>query len=322
MVRRVRNARWPRLAPAAGLLAALALAPRDARAGDPAAARELLKRGYVLAEDGRCADAAPLYEESVRLDPKAITFINLADCEEKLGRLGSALGHWVDARARAKIEANAAIEAEAEQRAKALEPRLARLTLVLPRDAPEGTTVVRDGLPLGAASLGLETPVDPGTHTLVVRAPGRAESSTSVALGEGERKRVELAVGATVASREAPPAREEARRSPASSPATSPLVWIGFGLGAAGLATGAVTGLVAMGRARDLERACPDRACPDAATLDDVSSGRALGNVSTIAFVLGGAGLALGTVALVLDRRSAPLRVVAGPGGASVAGSF
>ena len=54
-------------------------------AHDPAGAREQLKIGYQLAQDNKCQDAIPHLKESLRLDPRAITLINLADCEEKTG---------------------------------------------------------------------------------------------------------------------------------------------------------------------------------------------------------------------------------------------
>ncbi len=296
-------------------------ASRPAQAGDPAAARELLKRGYLLAQEGRCDQAVSLYDESVRLDPKAITLINYADCEEKLARLGSALGHWVDARARAKVEGNVAVEEEAERRANLLEPRLARLTILAPADAPAGTTVERDGVTVGAVSYGIATPVDPGSHTLVVKAPGREDETVTVALAEGEARRVQLALGR--------PGRPSSVRatSAAARGRTSPLVWVGFGVGAAGLAVGSVTGLMAIGRANDAERACPSGNCPDVASLDKVEEGRALGTVSTIAFVAGGAGIAFGAAMLLFGgeaakKESATVRIRVAPSGVALGGTF
>src|SRR3954452_23580664 len=139
----------------------------SAYAGDPAAAREQVKLGYQLAQDGKCDEAIPHFLESLKLDAKAVTLINLASCEEKTARLADALGHWVDARARAQAEGNGAIEEEAEKRAKALEPRLPKLTVVV-AGAPADAEVTRDGVALGAASMGVALPVNPGGHVLVV----------------------------------------------------------------------------------------------------------------------------------------------------------
>jgi hypothetical protein len=56
------------------------------------------------------------------------------------------------------------------------------LTLLLPANAPAGTTVTRNGETLGSAALGLPLPVDPGRYEIVTRAPGVADRHTSVLL--------------------------------------------------------------------------------------------------------------------------------------------
>src|SRR5690349_17832828 len=150
-------------------LGVLLLSASTAFAGDPAAAREQLKIGYTLAQGGKCAEALPHLQESLRLDAKAITLINLADCEEKVGKLTDAMSHWVDARARAQSEGNAGIHEEAERRAKELDPRLARLTIRLAPTAPPDAKVERDGIVLGVPSMGIPLPVDPGAHTVTVK---------------------------------------------------------------------------------------------------------------------------------------------------------
>ena len=92
-----------RFAHACVVAGAVLLCSSTAAAGDSLAAREQLKIGYLLAKQGRCDEALPHLAESLRLDVRAITLINLAQCEESVGRLADAMGHWVDARARAQI---------------------------------------------------------------------------------------------------------------------------------------------------------------------------------------------------------------------------
>jgi hypothetical protein len=294
------------LRPAWALALVVVLAPASAQAGDAAAARELLKEGYALAQQGKCDEAIPHLVESLKLETKAITLINLADCEEKSGRLADALGHWVDARARAVAEGNGAIELEAEKRAKALEPRLPRLVVAVREGAPKGATVLRDGVALGDVSLGVPLPVNPGAHTIVVKAEGFADSVTEVSLDEGEEKRIEVAVGEPLpaeASAEgagapgAPDGRDAGPTARTSGP--GPLVWAGFGVAGAGLAVGTVTGLMALGKASSVKSACPGGECRDQAALDDVSTGRTLGTVSTVAFVVGGVGALVGVYGLL-----------------------
>jgi hypothetical protein len=288
------------------------LRPGAAGAGDPAAAREQVKIGYGLAQDGKCGEAIPHFVESLRLDAKAVTLINLASCEEKVGRLADALGHWAEARAHAQMEASKPIADEAEKRQEALEPRVPKLTIVLAPGAPKDTAVTRDGVALGAVSIGLALPVNPGDHAIVTTAPGRAEARASVALAEGEAKSIEVAPGDP---RPDPAASADAATPPAAGArrGTSPLVWIGFGTAALGVGVGAVTGALALGKASSAKDACPNHLCPTQSKLDDVSAGRTLGTVSTIAFVVGGVGAAVGIYGLVVG---------VGPGSAAVAGRF
>lgn len=302
--------------------------PAIAYAGDPAAAREQLKAGYTLAQDGRCAEAIPRFQESLKLDAKAITLINLAQCEERTQKLADALGHWVDARARAQTEGNTAIEEEAEKRAKALEPRLPRLTVALTvattGPSPKDVEVVRDGIVLGSVSVGLALPVNPGSHTIVVRAPGYEEITKTIELAEGENKRIEVGVGAKKPEPKAV-APVTGPTDKTASKGTNPLVYVGFGTAAVGVAVGAVTGIMAFGKASSAKDNCPNLTCPNSSDLDAVDSGRTLGTISTIGFAVAGVGAAVGIYGLLAggsSKGSATVGLTVGPTGGGIRGSF
>lgn len=301
----MRDMKLGRAAVLAAALAVVSSAPRSARAADPAAARDQLKIGYDLSQKGECAEAIPHFTESLKLDPKAITLINLAQCEEKVGRLADALGHWVDARSRALVEGNTAIEAEAEKRAHALEPRMPHLTLSLAKDAPKGAEVSRDGVVLGQPSLGVATSVNPGAHLIVVKAPGRRDASLEVSLAEGESKEMAVEAGEVDASASAEPPGATAPAERAT-PGPNPLVYVGFGAAIAGIGVGTVTGILALDKANAAKDACPDLACPDASNLDDVKTGRTLGTISTIGFVVGAVGAAVGIYGLLVGPSRKP----------------
>ncbi len=265
-------------------------------AGDPGAAREQLKLGYNLKEAGKCAEAIPHLAESLRLDAKAITLINLADCEEKTSKLADAMGHWVDARVRAQAEGNKGIEEEATVRVKTLEGRLARLTVKLATTAPPDASVERDGVVLGAPSLGVALPADPGGHVLVVKAKGHADTRADIVLSEGETKTLEVDVGPAVALRVAPTA-PVAERSQVNR-----LVWVGFGVAAVGAVVGAITGVKALSAGSNAKTACPDLRCRQSA-FDDVESGRQIATVSTIAFIVAGIGAGVGLYGLLVPGK-------------------
>jgi hypothetical protein len=299
----------------------LLFASTPARAGDPAAAREQVKLGYQLAQDGKCEEAIPHFVESLKLDTKAITLINLAACEEKTGKLADALGHWVEARGRAQTEGNAAIQEEAEKKAKALEARIPKLTVVL-AGAPPDAEVVRDGVALGAASMGVPLPVNPGAHTLVVHAKDHEDTTESVTIAEGETKRVELKLGG--AKKASAGAGAPGEDKGAQSSGTSPLVYVGFGTALVGVAVGSIFGVMTLGKGSDAKTACPSGACTSQSAADDAKSGQTYGTISTIGFIVGGVGAAVGIYGLVWGKpsASASVAVSVGPMGGGLRGTF
>jgi hypothetical protein len=88
-------------------------------------------------------------------------------------------------------------------------------------------------------------------------------------------------------------------------------IYVAFGAGAAGLVTGAVTGILALGVRSDIEAECPNLECAPAnpAQLAYFESQRdkyhLLGTVSGIGFVVGIAGAAAGTALLVMQPKDA-----------------
>ena len=290
-----------------------------AHAGDPVAAREQVKLGYQLAQDGKCEAAIPHFVESLKLDVKAITLINLASCEEKTSRLADALGHWVEARARAQTEGNAGIEEEAEKRATALEPRLPKLTVVV-AGAPADLEVTRDGVALGAASMGVALPMNPGTHTLVVHAKGHEDRAESVTLAEGENKRVDLKMGGLRVEK---PATASAPGGDREARGMSPLVFVGFGTAIVGVGVGVGTGILAFGKASTAKDACPNERCTPIG-MEAVDSGRTLAAISTIAFIVGGVGAGIGLYGLLFVKPAAgsSVAVSIGPTSGALRGTF
>jgi hypothetical protein len=79
----------------------------------------------------------------------------------------------------------------------------------------------------------------------------------------------------------------------------SPLVWIGFGVGAAGFLTWGIAGGVAIGKRSALDEQCPDKVCPSSAQ-GDLDSATAAAHASTVGMVVGFAGAAVGILGLLL----------------------
>jgi TolA-binding protein len=61
---------------------------------DPATAEVLFRTGRLHSLAGEYAAVCPLFAESLRLDPAPGTLLNLADCEEHIGRTATAWAHF------------------------------------------------------------------------------------------------------------------------------------------------------------------------------------------------------------------------------------
>jgi hypothetical protein len=302
--------------------AAIILRVAPALAGDEAAAEALFLEAKRLAAEGKLAEACPKFAESNRLDRGAGTLIHLADCYEKNHQTASAWATFREAASAAQGLGRSDWEKLATSRAAALEPKLARLTIKV-TDPAEGIAVTRDGAPTSQASWGVPIPVDVGTHTVIASAPGRRSFKTSLAIRtDGDRDEVvvpklEQVAAGSAATTPGPNATTADGAATGSTQRT-----IGFvvgGVGIAGLAAGAITGLIAIGKNNDSKKACPESgACGNSAAVDAADSAKQLGTISTIAFIAGGVATTLGAV-LVL---SAPSTSERAPGSAHAARSL
>jgi hypothetical protein len=163
------------------VIACAGSAHAEASPADKAAAAALFTQGLHLLEQQRTAEACPKFEESQKLDPAAGTALNLGDCLEQLGRTASAYGAFDEAAALARRASDLPREDEARRRRMALEPKLSKITVIIPAASRiAGLSVLRDGRLLGAGQWDEAVPVDPGSHTIEARAPGRLPWKTTV----------------------------------------------------------------------------------------------------------------------------------------------
>jgi hypothetical protein len=81
--------------------------------------------------------------------------------------------------------------------------------------------------------------------------------------------------------------------------------WIALATGGAGLLVGSITGAVSIAQTSDVEERCDGDACPPS-TADDRAEANTWANVSNVAFVVGGVGVAVGVVALVVTSSDEP----------------
>ena len=191
--------------------------------------------------------------------------------------------------------------------------------------------IARDNVDLGAAALGREFPVDPGTHVLTVRAPGLDETRTVVTLAEGESKVLELAPAVPAAVTPIPPTADKPtadkpKTDTTSAPAKPPVEQgsdtrlVGYVVGGAGalvLGAGAVTGILAFDRASTFKQHCDATGC-DPTGLDAASSGKTLSTVSTVGFIAGAALIGVGAYFVLTSSPQTSIHASAGAGSGSV----
>ncbi len=262
-------------------------------ATDSATAEALFNEGLALLGNQKTAEACRKLEESQRLDPGVGTLLYLADCYQQLGRTASAWATFREAAYLAKDKADDR-EPMAVEYARTLEPKLSYLTLEVTADPSAGFSIQHDGKPVGQALWGTAFPVDPGSHTIEARAPGKQPWSQTLNIAEGSRQeRVvvpvlldEAPVPPVVVP--VPPPRAEPR---AVSHTQKTVGWVLLGVGGGAVVTSGVLALLARGDDSDAEAKCrPDRItlCSPAG----VELGESAATKATWAGVTAGVGLA------------------------------
>jgi hypothetical protein len=172
------------------MVLACVLVPARAAAGSPSA-EVLFQEGRRLLLSGRTAEACSMLRESLAIEASSGTLLNLALCDERLGRTASAFDEYRQAARLAHEQGRDDRAAVAVERGGALEPRLARVTVMAP-NAPPSTTIACDDGPLGGQRLGVPLNVNPGLRRLTVSAPKHRPWTTTVELRAGELRVLEV----------------------------------------------------------------------------------------------------------------------------------
>jgi hypothetical protein len=265
---------------------------------------ELFKQGRALARQGKHAEACERFKQSQELDPQLGTLFNIAQCEEKTGKLASALAAYREVVAK---DTNAERKALAAEYQSKLEPRVPKIVVQI-ENQPASLVVTLDGS-TGAKPIDANRPipVDLGDYNVIARADGYRELSTKVHVTtEGDTTTVPISL-ALVHDEDDVVVSHHAPARPAPVPAEPPhshrkrYGYIALGVGGAALATGVVFGVIANGKWSDAQGVCGGTTCSTQMEVDQaqalVSDARSAGNLSTGFVVAGGV---LATAGLVL----------------------
>jgi hypothetical protein len=109
----------------------------------------------------------------------------------------------------------------------------------------------------------------------------------------------------------------------------SPLVYVGFGIGAAGFVTWGIAGGISLANRSTLSDECPGDVC-SSEQQDTIDSGEAAGHAATVGMIVGFAGATLGVIGLLLptgegddgEEEQVSVRPLLGPGTIGLGGRF
>jgi len=311
--------RSPALAIPLALL--LLVAPARAQDSDP---ERLFAEATALIEQEKYAEAIVKLEEAQRRDPGVGTQFNLAVCYAKVGRLALAWRNFGEVEMLARASGKKQREESARAQMDSLRPRLSYGTIRVDESAP--VTVRVDGEVVPPRALAF-VPLDPGEHVIEAVAAAKKPFESRFKIdGEAERHEVVVPALEIIESKTRVVTREttNTRRT---------LAYVFGGLGAAGVATATVTGIMILSdKSTAKERCTPE--CVDAngafdqTGADAVQRGKTLLPINAIAWGVAAAGLGGGAFFFFTQpsKKAAPVAIlpVLGPreASASITTSF
>jgi hypothetical protein len=272
-------------------------------------ARSLMDQGYDLRDKGNDKEALKRFQAANDIVNVPTTALEVARTQVALGLLVEARDTLAALRKLPSKPSDPAPFREARKKGEELDASLAQripaLTVVL-RGVPEGEApaITIDGTAVAPEALSLPRSVDAGHHVVAGRTSAM-EATQEVDLREGEKKEVTLTfvANASPGPTIAPDASTHGASAPeqpsvARSHGFDTLTWVGIAVGGAGVISGTITGLMSLSKTSSLANECPGNVCPPPAH-GDHDSASTLATVSTVSFIVAGAGAALAVVSLV-----------------------
>jgi hypothetical protein len=283
-------------------LLAVALYASSAQAAEPSEADRATAR--ALAREGYEALQKKDYERAEDRFRRADALVHAPTIVVDHARALTGLGRFVEACERYSlviregVPANAPwpwkqAVADATKEIAAIEPRRAWLKVTVKGASRPQVLVDTDEVP--GASLGVPRATDPGQRRVRVSANGFRPSEQLVELAEGEKREVvvelePLPIEEVTLEEDAPPPPPETTTIVVKSDRT--LMYVAFGVGAAGIVVGSVTGVLALSVHSDISDKCGGRECdPDVVRANnlspEISRWNTLATTSTVAFGVG-----------------------------------
>jgi hypothetical protein len=291
-----------------------------------ARAREQFAQALALQTAGDWAGALALLKQVAAVKSTPQVRFNIALCEEKLGRLVSALGDYELAAADAR-ESDVDVAQEVDARLGALRARIPKI-IVQRGQGADTATIMLDGVEIGDPVVGTPVPADTGPHVIEAKAIGYKPFRQTVRLVEQQTETV-------VVTLEAEPVPPPGKLPPlqAGSPALRTAGFVTAGVGVASLIGSGIFFYLRGQAIDDLDAVCgaDGESCPESSR-DTFDRGRTYNTLANVTLAVGAVGIAAGIPMILLGSSGSPEPQRAGmklvpvapgaDGGASLVGRF
>jgi hypothetical protein len=293
-------------------------------------ARAAAGEGATAFREQRYADAIDLFQRAESLVHAPPHLLYIARSYAALGKIVKArevyrkvLRDHLEPKAPAAFER---AQASATTELADMEARIPTVKITVQGADPQAIAATMDGAAVPAAVFGIARPVEPGEHKF--RAIGEGLDSGEQALTVAERAHESLVLTLkpapgvhlpTAAPAPGPAPEATPVPAPGAAPGTNPAAdqaapshtnalrigsYVGFGVGAVGLAIGTIFVLKSHSTKSDVQKICADGGCPEdrrSEVMDKVDSANGQGRLGVIGFVAGGLGAAAGVTLFVLS---------------------
>jgi hypothetical protein len=240
-----------------------------------AAYRRTIAAAVDAFQQGHFALARDLFQRAHQLSPSARTLRGMGIADFEGGHYALALDEIEAALADARKPLDPDQRRDAEELV--ARGRLLVGTLRV-RVTPASAALFINGVGVP----GHDARLDPGDYVVRAVAEGYATSEASVHIDAGQEHTLELTL--------VPPTIARATEEPRNGRRTAALV-VG-GVGAAAVVVGSIFGIRSMVKHDESDKFCPRGACRDVRGVEAMNQARTAGDIATIAWVIGGLGLA------------------------------
>ena len=299
----------------AAALGVSAVASAEPTAADRETARDMMTQGRTARDKGDMKAALKAFLGADAIMHVPTTGLEVAKAQAALGLLVEARETALRVTRISDKPGDPAPFKQARDAASAMNddlgPRIPSLTVTV-KNVPDGATaeVTIDDAAIPAEGLGQPRKLDPGHHVVVAKAGG-VDAKQEIDLAEKDQKQltVELPAAAAVVpttggaatTPETPPEPEVTHKSGGSKV----LMFGGFGLAGAGVIVGSITGVLSMSKTNTIKSSpyCSGNTCGPQEN-SDISSAKSMATLSTVSFIVAGAGAVLGVVGLLTGNVS------------------